>query len=211
MAGDCSIVDAGAGCSWAGSVQFVASKCAASRPRRCPSAARCRVVGGDRPVGRRPGRVRAIQGHHLLGYAYLGPERTFTEAALRTLPRRPAAPTCSPTRRFSPPSTPCVTTKQTRPWCRWRARSRAQSMPTLDELATGEPLIVLREVLLPVSFALLARPGTEPGEGAAGGESHRTRRRSVGAGSPPTYPTPSSSRRHRPARPRRWRPSRAER
>src|SRR5262249_54890755 len=32
---------------------------------------------------------------------------------------------------------------------------------TLDELATGDPLIVLREVLLPVNFALLARPGTE--------------------------------------------------
>ena len=30
---------------------------------------------------------------------------------------------------------------------------------TLDELATGEPLQVLREVLLPVSFALLTRAG----------------------------------------------------
>jgi prephenate dehydratase len=31
---------------------------------------------------------------------------------------------------------------------------------TLDELATGDPLMVTREVLLPVSFALLARAGT---------------------------------------------------
>jgi prephenate dehydratase len=31
---------------------------------------------------------------------------------------------------------------------------------TLDELASGEPLQIVREVLLPVSFALLVRPGT---------------------------------------------------
>ena len=31
---------------------------------------------------------------------------------------------------------------------------------TLDELATGEPLQIVREVLLEVSFALMARPGT---------------------------------------------------
>src|SRR5437588_8170692 len=31
---------------------------------------------------------------------------------------------------------------------------------TLDELSTGEPLVITREVLLPVSFALLVRPGT---------------------------------------------------
>ena len=31
---------------------------------------------------------------------------------------------------------------------------------TLDELAVGDLLMVTREVLLPVSFALMARPGT---------------------------------------------------
>src|SRR3954453_9602075 len=31
---------------------------------------------------------------------------------------------------------------------------------TLDELATGDPLHIVREVLLPVTFALLGRPGT---------------------------------------------------
>ena len=31
---------------------------------------------------------------------------------------------------------------------------------TLDELAVGDPLMVTREVLLPVSFALMVRPGT---------------------------------------------------
>ncbi|MEU5157924.1 prephenate dehydratase, partial [Glycomyces sp. NPDC021274] len=32
---------------------------------------------------------------------------------------------------------------------------------TLDELASGEPLMIYREVLLPIAFALLVRPGTE--------------------------------------------------
>ncbi len=31
---------------------------------------------------------------------------------------------------------------------------------TLDELASGEPLMIYREVLLPIAFALLVRPGT---------------------------------------------------
>jgi prephenate dehydratase len=32
---------------------------------------------------------------------------------------------------------------------------------TLDELAFGEPLMIYREVLLPIAFALLVRPGTD--------------------------------------------------
>ena len=32
---------------------------------------------------------------------------------------------------------------------------------TLDELASGEPLTIYREVLLPITFALLVRPGTK--------------------------------------------------
>lgn len=35
---------------------------------------------------------------------------------------------------------------------------------TLDELAVGEPLVIVREVILPVSFALLVRPGTTMAE-----------------------------------------------
>jgi prephenate dehydratase len=31
---------------------------------------------------------------------------------------------------------------------------------TIDELASGEPLVIIRELLLPVGFALLTRPGT---------------------------------------------------
>jgi len=33
---------------------------------------------------------------------------------------------------------------------------------TLDELATGEPLMITREMTVPVAFCLLARPGTAP-------------------------------------------------
>jgi prephenate dehydratase len=35
---------------------------------------------------------------------------------------------------------------------------------TLDELATGTPLLIAREMVLPVSFACLARPGTSLGD-----------------------------------------------
>lgn len=35
---------------------------------------------------------------------------------------------------------------------------------TLDELASGEPLMIYREVLLPIAFALLVRPGTRLSE-----------------------------------------------
>ncbi len=31
---------------------------------------------------------------------------------------------------------------------------------TLDELATGSPLVITAEVSIPVQFALMARPGT---------------------------------------------------
>ena len=40
---------------------------------------------------------------------------------------------------------------------------------TLDELATGQPLVISAEVPLPVAFALLARPGTELGDVATVG------------------------------------------
>ena len=33
---------------------------------------------------------------------------------------------------------------------------------TLDELATGEPLMITREMTVPIAFSLLARPGTTP-------------------------------------------------
>src|SRR4029453_14699442 len=93
-------------------------------------------------------------------YAYLGPEGTFTEAALRTVSAASRA-------NLQPYTSVLAALDAVR-----HGEGDAAVVPrensvegsvnaTLDELATGEPLIVLREVLLPVSFALLARPGTD--------------------------------------------------
>jgi len=93
-------------------------------------------------------------------FAYLGPEGTFTEAALRQLPA--AAPATLE---------PCTTVPAALDAVRGGAADGAMVplensvegsvSATLDELATGAPLVITREVLLPVTFALLARPGTE--------------------------------------------------
>jgi prephenate dehydratase len=92
-------------------------------------------------------------------YTYLGPEGTFTEAALRTLPE-------AATRELVPMvSVPAALDAV-------RASEAAGALvpiensveggvtATLDELAKGEPLMIYREVVLPIAFALLVRPGT---------------------------------------------------
>ena len=92
-------------------------------------------------------------------YAYLGPEGTFTEAALRTIPAATRA-------ELQPHASVTAALDAVR-----RGEADGAMVPiensvegpvaaTLDELAAGEPLMVTREVLLPVSFALMARPGT---------------------------------------------------
>lgn len=92
-------------------------------------------------------------------YTYLGPEGTFTEAALRTLPE-------AATRELVPMVSVPAALDAVR--C---GEAAAALVPiensveggvtaTLDELATGEPLMIYREVLLEIAFALLVRPGT---------------------------------------------------
>jgi prephenate dehydratase len=92
-------------------------------------------------------------------YAYLGPEGTFTEAALRTLPE---------IARVEP--MPLATVPAALDAVR-TGEAEAAVVPiensvegavsvTLDTLAGGH-LVITREILLPVSFALLARPGTQ--------------------------------------------------
>jgi prephenate dehydratase len=71
-------------------------------------------------------------------YAYLGPEGTFCEAALRTLPAADKVDHLNSV--------------------------EGSVAETLDELATGDQLQIVREVLLLVSFALMARPGTALGD-----------------------------------------------
>ena len=73
--------------------------------------------------------------------------------------RHPYARRAASPRRSTPsgPATP------TRPSCRWRTRSAAPSAVTLDELAAGDPLVITREVVLPVEFVLAARAGDRAG------------------------------------------------
>lgn len=92
-------------------------------------------------------------------YAYLGPEGTFTEAALLAwLGGSPAEQVA------------CSTV--TAALDAVRAGDVAAAMvplensvegsvsATIDALASGQPLIICAEVLVPVTFSLLARPGT---------------------------------------------------
>ncbi|WP_128976001.1 prephenate dehydratase [Streptomyces roseicoloratus] len=96
-------------------------------------------------------------------YTYLGPEGTFTEAALRTLPE-------AATRELVPMVSVPAALDAVR-----NGEAAAALVPiensveggvtaTLDELASGEPLMIYREVLLPITFALLVRPGTKLSE-----------------------------------------------
>jgi prephenate dehydratase len=96
-------------------------------------------------------------------YAYLGPAGTFTEAALRTLPDAEHAELV-----------PCPTIQAALEAVRLGSAERAvvpiessvdgAVTATLDELATGDELFICAEVLLPIAFALLARPGAQLGE-----------------------------------------------
>ncbi|BDM73381.1 prephenate dehydratase [Streptomyces nigrescens] len=92
-------------------------------------------------------------------YTYLGPAGTFTEAALRSLPE-------AATRELVPMVSVPAALDAVR-----AGEAAAALVPiensveggvttTLDELASGEPLMIYREVLLPIAFALLVRPGT---------------------------------------------------
>ncbi|MCA1712549.1 MAG: prephenate dehydratase [Actinobacteria bacterium] len=90
-------------------------------------------------------------------YGYLGPAGTFTEAALRTIRGRgELVPFASVAAALDGVREGDVEAALI-PF----ENSVEGSVPAaLDDLATGEPLQITREVLLPVSFALLGRPGT---------------------------------------------------
>ncbi len=92
-------------------------------------------------------------------YAFLGPAGTFTEQALRSLPGSDGVEPL-----------PCATVTVALDAVRSGEADHAVvpiensvegSVPvTLDELATGEPLMIVAEVTVPVAFSLLVRPGT---------------------------------------------------
>ncbi|HEY7045308.1 MAG TPA: prephenate dehydratase [Nocardioidaceae bacterium] len=94
-------------------------------------------------------------------YAYLGPEGTFTEAALRSLPAAARA-------ELQPLPTITAALDAVRV-----SEADGAVVPmensveggvavTIDELSTGDPLMITREVNIEVQFALLAKHGTRP-------------------------------------------------
>jgi prephenate dehydratase len=98
-------------------------------------------------------------------YSYLGPRGTFTEAAVRALDSRgrPGVP--------SPDALACPSIQATLEAVR-AGQAEQGVVPiessvegavtaTLDELAVGTELVICAEVLVPVEFALLTRPGTD--------------------------------------------------
>ncbi|WP_371480239.1 prephenate dehydratase [Kitasatospora sp. NBC_00315] len=93
-------------------------------------------------------------------YTYLGPEGTFTEVALRTLPE-------AATRELVPLASVPAALDAVREGMASGAFVPIENSvegavtATSDELATGAPLMIYREVLLPIAFALLVRPGTK--------------------------------------------------
>jgi prephenate dehydratase len=94
-------------------------------------------------------------------YAYLGPEGTFTEAALRAVNPQ-AEPLACPTIQAA--------LAAVRAGAAERAVVPIESSvegivaATLDDLATGTGLVIEAELHLPIAFALLARPGTALGD-----------------------------------------------
>jgi prephenate dehydratase len=104
-------------------------------------------------------RSAAVPGVPPTRFAYLGPEGTFAEAALRTIPAaargtalpQPTVYAAMDAVRAGDADAAVVPLENS---------VEGSVASTLDELATGEPLVITREVLLPVTFALLVRPGT---------------------------------------------------
>lgn len=93
-------------------------------------------------------------------YVYLGPEGTFTEVALRTLPEaatRELVPVVS-----VPAALDAVRTGEAdAAFVPIENSVEGGITTTLDELVAGAPLMIYREVLLSITFALLVRPGTK--------------------------------------------------
>jgi len=92
-------------------------------------------------------------------YAYLGPEGTFAEAALRTIPAAERG-TALPQRTVHAAIEAVRTGEAEAAVVPLENSVEGSVASTLDELATGDPLQITREVLLPVVFSLLVRPGT---------------------------------------------------
>ena len=91
-------------------------------------------------------------------YAYLGPAATFTESALKKITK--------PSDQLTPYANVTAALNAVRSGEAEYALVPIENSVegvvarTLDELATGEPLVIAGEVTLPVSFAFMVKPGT---------------------------------------------------
>lgn len=92
-------------------------------------------------------------------FVYLGPEGTFTEQALRTIPAAERG-TRTPARSV-PEALDAVRLGEADAALVPLENSIGGAVAvTLDELAAGPPLVITREVVLPVEFVLAGRAGT---------------------------------------------------
>jgi prephenate dehydratase len=92
-------------------------------------------------------------------FAYLGPEGTFAEAALRSLAASSEG-VCSPQPSVAA-ALAAVRSGEADAALVPLENSVEGSVPaTMDGLADGDPLVITREVFLPVTFTVAARPGT---------------------------------------------------
>ncbi|MBA2444566.1 MAG: prephenate dehydratase [Nocardioidaceae bacterium] len=96
-------------------------------------------------------------------YAYLGPQGTFTEAALRSLPAASKA-------ELQPHGSVGAALDAVRSGGADGAVVPIENSiegavaVTLDELSSGEPLMITREIHVDVQFSLLAKRGVKPGD-----------------------------------------------
>lgn len=107
------------------------------------------------------------------GIAYLGPEGTFTEAALRAIAKNGLIPPAAADAPAGPESVTPITTDSTAAALTAVRSGEAEFacvpiensiegsvLPTLDSLAEGTPLQIFAELTLDVSFTIAVRPGT---------------------------------------------------
>ncbi len=92
-------------------------------------------------------------------FGYLGPAGTFSDAARRVLPRS-AAGEAVPFTTVSSCLAAVRAGKVDGAVVPMENSLEGSVNATLDELSRGQPLVISHEVVLPVSFAMLVRPGT---------------------------------------------------
>ena len=94
-------------------------------------------------------------------YAYLGPEGTFSEAALHAVDPG-AEPLSCPTIQAALAAVRDGTAE--RAVVPIESSVEGVVTATLDDLATGDGMVIRAELQIPIAFALLARPGTTFGD-----------------------------------------------